>query len=140
MIITKTPTREETVKVFLDKENYNRAADDRDPTLEEFNVEWLFNDKLRIVGAYIEHEIVGIGLEHDNELHFMLLRQYRKYGHEVVEELMLSFPGEVITKVPFCYPSTLHFAKKHGFVEVGVEKDAFKKNGEFYDEHILRRS
>lgn len=141
MITVKIPTKEDAAKVFLDEENYNRSADDFSPKREDFNIDVLCSnpDKLKVVGAYVDDKIASIMMEHDGMIHFMLLRKYRKYAHKIADELLKEFPGEIYTKVPSCYQSTLHFTKKHGFVEIGIDKASFTKNGQSYNEHILKR-
>ncbi len=141
MITVKAPSKEDIEAVFLDEENYYRAADDNSPLLKDFDINMIHDnpDKIKVMGAYINNEIASLMVEHDNEIHFMLLRKYHEYAHKIADELLKHFPGEIFTKVPDCYPSTLHFTLKHNFVETGKTSGTFLKNGQFYDEHILSR-
>ncbi len=141
-IIIHEPSKEDVNKVFLDPENFNRSADDNTPPLSEFDMERYFYNtplNLTVKGAYVDGSIASIMIEHDGEIHFMLLKEFRPFAHDIADRLLDTFSGELYTKIPSCYPSTLHFTKKHGFVETGLDRDVFKKNGQLYDEYILTR-
>jgi len=45
----------------------------------------------------------------------------------------------IITNVPACKRYALLSAMKAGFKKTGVYKDAFLKNGKYYDMHLLQR-
>lgn len=93
------------------------------------------------IGIYILHPFNGCTLE----IHANLLPIYRKeFATESGEKMLDWFRDEgpekyekLIAKIPVIYPHVYHFTMNRGFKDEGRLVNAYRKNGELHDIHIL---
>lgn len=125
---------EDVRAVIYDDEIYNRITDDNCPPKEYFV---LPESGYISVGGYVDSKIASMFLVHGDKMHFMVLKPYRKYARKLLKESFKVYPFNVYVEIPSCYMEVINFAKKFGFIEVGIEEKAHKKNGELYNVHTL---
>jgi hypothetical protein len=133
-IEVRTPTIKDIEAVLLDEEIYEKASDDFCPKREDIDLELLLEkDTSLFLGAYIEGKIAALFSVNNNEMHFEVLKPYRKHARIIWGEIIKHYPYPGYARVPVIYKSMINFAKKAGFKESKVIENAYKKNGVFYN-------
>ena len=125
---------EDVKAVIYDDEIYERVTDDNCPPKEQFEIP---PEGYIAIGGYIEGKIASIFLVHGNKMHFMVLKNYRKYARQLLDESFKCYPFKVYVEIPASHKPVINFAKNYGFKEIKIEKMAHKKNGQLYDVHTL---
>ncbi len=134
MITAHQPSYEEIVKLVFDDELYDRMTDDNCPPKEEFE---LPTEGYEAIGGYLYSQIVSLFLVYGDELHFVVLKPYRKHAVKLLDASFKMRPQTVCCKIASLYRPVINFAKNYGFKEIDIEPMAFKKNGQLYDIHKL---
>ena len=134
MITARKPCHEEVVKLIYDDDLYDRMTDDNCPPKEEFEMP---TDGYDVVGGYVSGVIASLFLVHDDQMHFIVLKPYRKHARELLKASFQERPRSVYCKIPSLYRSVINFAKNYGFMEASIELLAHKKNGQLYNIHRL---
>ena len=134
MITASFAPIEDVRKLVYDDELYDRITDDNCPPKEEFEMP---SEGYEAVGGYIDGKIVSLFMVHDKKMHFMVLKPFRKFAGKLWKVSIKFMPCSGYCEVPALYGSLINFAKKHGFIETGIERLAHKKNGKLYDIHTL---
>jgi hypothetical protein len=124
------PPMEDVLKVLLDSEIYDRITDDTDPPKEKLGKANLSG--WNIIAGYKE-EIASLFMVKDRQLHFYVLPQFRKYAREFLKQALKMYGQSVFCEIPTLYPETINFAKRSGFIESGIRRNAHMKNGKQYD-------
>lgn len=129
--------------VLTDPEIWSRIAeDDQDPSdvdMAKFR-EWTFlqcEAECGPVGMFALHRHNGSTIW----LHAHILAQYRKEhtaaaGREMMRwmhENLFGRVNKIIAEIPVCFGDVYGFARKHGFTDEGISREAFLKGGEFID-------
>jgi hypothetical protein len=135
MITARFISYEEAKVIILDEEMYDRVTDDYCPAREDFEMPYIEN--IKYIGGYLDKDIASLFVVYDNRMHFMVLKQYRKYARELYKVSSVLYPYSVYVKIPSKYKEVIAFSKKVGFKEIAIEKAAFKKNNIMYDLYTL---
>lgn len=93
------------------------------------------------IGIYVLHAFNGCTLK----IHANILPEYRKHfatesGEKVLEWFRDDAPEKyekLVAMIPVIYPNVYHFTKNRGFDDEGRLVNAYRKNGELHDIHIL---
>ena len=134
MITARFASLEDVKEVVCDNEIYNRVNDDNCPPKEEFEIPI---SGYTYVGGYVGDKVASMFIVHGSEMHYMVLKRYRKYARELLTESFKVWPYKVFVSIPECYKEVINFAKNYGFKEVDIEKKSHKKNGILHDVRIL---
>lgn len=134
MITANFAPIEDVKKLVYDDELYDRITDDNCPPKEQFEMP---EDGYKAVGGYVDGEIASLFMVHDNKMHFMVLKPFRRLSSKLWKASIRFMPCSGYCEVPALYKSLINFAKKHGFIETKIEKSAHKKNGIMYNVHTL---
>lgn len=137
MIAAAIANKADIDRVVFDEAIYDRISGDGCPARHEFQVPY---DLGTYIGGYMHGAIAALYIINpDGErIHFMVLPEYRRYGRELLQACMKLWPHPVSAEIPSLYPEVVNFARKAGFLEVGIKPGAHMKNGRTYDTHILR--
>lgn len=124
------PSEEDFLKVILDDEIYDRITDDNDLPKDRLGKPdlkgWV------VIGGYVD-EIASLFMVKDRQLHFYVLSPYRKYARKLLQQGLKLHGYPVFCEIPKLYMETINFAKKAGFVETGIKRNAHMKHGKLYD-------
>lgn len=137
MISARFCTSAEALTILKDPEIYDRITDDNCPTLQDF----VLPDRVRVhyIGGYVGGTLAALSvIHHDNKFHFMVLEPYRRHARELLKQSLSLWPVKVWCEIPACYRTVINFARRNGFVELGIIPKAHRKNGQIYDIHIMR--
>ena len=134
MITTGFASYRDVCTIICDYEIYDRINDDNSPPLNEYVVP---RDGYIAIGGYINKQIVSLYMIHDRQIHFMVLKPFRKYAGKLWEALFLLHPHSGYCRIPSLYGSLINFAKRYNFKETSIDRLAHKKNGKLYDVRIL---
>lgn len=134
MITARKPCYEDMVKLIYDDDLYDRMTDDNCPPKEEFEIP---TEGYEAVGGYISGEIASLFLVHNNKMHFIVLKPYRKHARELLKASFQKRPHSVYCEISSLYRPVINFAKNYGFIETSIEILAHKKNGQLYNIHRL---
>lgn len=127
MIEIAEPTREEIDLIIFDDEIYGRISDETCPTREEFKIDYEKFEQW--IGFYLCGEIIGLAMiGTDGDFHFQILKIFRKYAREALQECLKSVSRNLYCEIPTCFQSVINFAKNNGFKEVGLSDSYFLKN------------
>jgi hypothetical protein len=90
----------------------------------------LFEDEGEIVGLFNFTHVTSICLE----MHPMIFKQYRlKYARECMSWALQFFletgKNKIIVQIPSDRPELVNFAKHHGFIEEGINRESVMKQG-----------
>ena len=125
------------MEVLRDPEIYDRITDDNCPALEDFRMP--DGIEATFIAGYAGGNIASLfALHHDNKFHYMVLKPYRKHARDLLKKSLALWGRPVWCEIPACYPEVINFARKSGFYEDKINKDAHMKNGDKYDTHIMR--
>lgn len=140
MITVKTPSMDDIKAVILDPEIYDKASDDNCPERNEFDLENLLEsseEPHNFIGGYIDGQIAALCDLHNGEIHYEVLKPYRKYARLIWQKIINNYDVKGVARVPIIHKSMINFAKKAGFREGGIVKNAYLKNNNLYDIQIL---
>tara|TARA_R110000822_G_scaffold102088_2_gene228412 strand:+ start:184 stop:645 length:462 start_codon:yes stop_codon:yes gene_type:complete len=97
----------------------------------DMNQVWLlFEDDEDIIGIFNFTHITSICFE----MHPMIYKKYRlKYARQCMDWAFMFFletdKNKIIVQIPSDRPELVNFAKHHGFVEEGINRDSVMKEG-----------
>lgn len=139
MITTEIIDPEEASEVLNDPWIYDRITSDNSPnSVDEYPSDAFY------VGGYVNRKLVAVSIVHLFEMgykfHYQVLSAYRKYARFLLDEaldIILPIFKRLYCEIPSCYQSVINFARKSGFREVSVDKNAFLKNGHKYDRYLM---
>ena len=136
MIAAKVSTYDEVCTVIYDDEIYDRITDDNCPTKDKFVMPCCGYEA---VTGFVDEQIASLfTVEEDSNMHFMVLKKFRKHADELWRESFKLLHKSGYCNVASKYMSLINFAKKRGFKEVEVVPKAYSKNNKLYDLHILK--
>lgn len=138
MITSDFASREDIEKVMFDEEIYDKTNPDGVKPKELCDIRTADLEDWHFIGGYIAGEIASLFIVHNSQMHFWVLKDFRKYARELLAESFKLWPYDVFVKIPKLYQSTINFARKAGFQTVHIEKDSFVKNSLTYDIEIMR--
>ena len=125
---------EEILSILLDEEIYERISDDDSPSREDYVFRSMGG---KFYGGYVDGRLVGLIAHHGNQIHVNLLKGYRHYKRDLWHGVKERLAPPVYAKIPSLFPAIIEFAKSEGFTLDTVIKDAYKKNGDTYDIHVM---
>ena len=134
MIYAMLAPKRDIRKVILNKEIYDRISDDNSPKKEDFIIPY---DSSNFIGGYISGKIASLFIVHGKKMHFMVLKEFRKYSKELLEASFVLWPRSVYVEIPSLYQSVINFSKNFGFKEFDILRNGHLKNGVSYDCHKL---
>ena len=97
----------------------------------DMNQVWLlFEDDGDIIGIFNFTHITSICFE----MHPIIYKKYRlKYARQCMEWAFMFFletdKNKIIVQIPEDRPELVNFAKHHGFIEEGINRDSLMKQG-----------
>ena len=97
----------------------------------DMNQVWLlFEDDEDIIGIFNFTHITSICFE----MHPMIYKKYRlKYARQCMDWAFMFFletdKNKIIVQIPSDRPELVNFAKHHGFIEEGINRDSVMKEG-----------
>lgn len=99
------------------------------------------------LGIYDKNELVGMFFFHPAgnntiQIHIQIFEKYRKEyafdaGKMAVKWFIDSGYSRMIAEIPEIYMDVYNYTKKFGFVQCGINKGTYFKNGTKHDEFIL---
>lgn len=135
-IKAKIARKNDVDRVIYDDEIYDRIGDDMCPPKEEFQFPY---GELVTIGGYVDDKIASLFIVHkNNEMHFMVLKSYRKYARRLLKASFGLWPFDVWVNIPALYMSVINFSRKNGFVVSEIIKNGHLKGGKLYDCYILK--
>lgn len=94
----------------------------------------IYNDGL--VGVYRIHQVTSVCFQ----IHaFMIDRTHKESGKIILKWCVHNIEDmqKLIAEIPVIYPNVYGFTKKQGFVDEGINRKSFTKDGEIHDQHRL---
>jgi len=96
----------------------------------------------------IDEKVVGVVLVDNYNLttlmiHPYLLKEYRKHSRDLIKRVLVifmktpDFINKLVVEIPFHRRIVYNLAKKTGFIDEGVNRESFLKNGVYYDQWFL---
>jgi len=135
MITSKLAKPQEIELVCSDPEIYERYREDTTPPIEKM----FYPDNWKYMSGYVDGELACVMIIEDNHfLHFNCLKEFRKHSYDLARECLKFHPYPFYAKVPECCQDVLHFSLNYGCKEIRREKDGFIRDGEAYDNIILK--
>ena len=138
MITAKIPSRHDIEKVMFNDEIYENTNPDGTQPKELCNIHKANLEGWNFIGGYIAGEIASLFIVHNSQMHFWVLKEFRKHARELLAESFKLWPYDVFVKIPKLYQSTINFARKVGFKTVDIEKKNYMKNSKLYDTEVMR--
>ncbi len=126
-------TKAEVDRVVYDPEIYDRISDDNSPPLEAFQMVYLGT----MITGYVNGEVASLFHVVSGKLHYMVLKPYRRHARALLRQAFELYPHPVWCSIPALYMEVINFALNFGFRRFAIEEKGHKKNGEFYDCHLL---
>lgn len=121
-------------KVLVSSDDDN--PDNFEPRVDSLNGWVIVKDYDKIDGiVYIELQTTTTAM-----LHPYLLSEKgkgRKMIKEVLKWLLKTKIHKINISIPVIYQSTINTAKKLGFIEEGINRESFLKNGKHHDQRLF---
>jgi len=134
MITARSSTTDEIDAIIFDEEIYDRITDDNCPPMNRFRMQYTGG---YFISGFVGDEIASLFIVHGKKMHFMVLKPYRRFCHDLMTESFKLWPHDVYVEIPTLYRSVINFVKNFGFQEIDILKDSHLKNGKLYDCHKL---
>jgi hypothetical protein len=140
MISAGIASLDDISEVMFDDEIFDRTNDDFSPKRDGLDIKkanlngWVF------IGGYVQGKIASLFSVYGSQMHFWVLKPYRKHARELLNKSLELWPHDVWVKIPSLYQTVINFAKKAGFKEFYCEESSYMKNGKLYNNHYLVRS
>lgn len=134
MIESSLATKQEIDRIIYDPEIYDRISDDNCPKLYDFKMDY----SAHFIAGHVGESLASLFIVHGEKMHYMVLKPQRRHAKELLDASFKLWPYPVYVEIPSFYRSVINFAKKYGFTQTSIEKNAHLKNGRAYDVHTLR--
>jgi hypothetical protein len=138
MISADLPTRAEIALVMFDDEIFHRT--NPDGVINSYKIEGANLAGWHFIGGYVDGLIASLFIVKDDQMHFWVLKGYRKHARGLLAASFSKWPKDVWCEIPALYQSVINFAKNYGFIQTGINRNSFMKNGKLYDKIVLRYS
>lgn len=134
------------IKSFMTSDEvWSNFSDDMS---EKLNYEPDLSTRSLWLKVMINNDLAGLALmENYNlttlKLHPYLLKDYRVYSRELIKELLAlflktpAFVNKLVVEIPTHRKIVYNLAKKIGFVDEGINRESFLKDGVFLDQWNL---
>lgn len=137
MITACKPEISDIVEVMFDPEIFDRTNPDGTVQVKPCDLYKANFDGWNFIGGYVDGKIASLFIVKDRQMHFWVLKPFRKYSRELLDRSFGLWPYDVWCKIPSLYKTVINFAKNYGFEETDIEPDCYSKDGKLYDMHIL---
>jgi hypothetical protein len=118
---------------------YARAAKDDSPSRESITPP----EEYTYLGGFLDGKLVCVFILHETDLgqtcHFQALKDYRVEADVFGYMFLNETKGDIWARIPLCYPRVIEFARRHGFIEAGVDPGQFVKGGIALERLIMVR-
>jgi hypothetical protein len=141
MIVKETTNLKDIKTVLCDPDIYSTITDDDSPLIECFEPPL---ENHLYVGGYIGSKIVALMVYHKyldgNACHVQVLPQFRKEYALKFGLKSLLFRGSLplYAVIPDLYKNVLEFSFLFGFEVIKTTENTYIKNGQSYNDNILR--
>jgi hypothetical protein len=141
MIVKETTDLGDIKAILCNPAIYDTITEDNSPLAEGFTP--VFEEHLYI-GGYVKGEIIALMVYHKyldgNKCHVQVLPEFRKEYALKFGLKSLLFRGSLplYAVIPDLYKNVLEFSFLFGFEVIKTTENTYIKNGQSYDDNILR--
>lgn len=140
MILQKI-TIAQAEKLIKSKSIWSRVSEDGQTT-RDFKLNK--RDDQLWLGFFVENRLIGCLFFHTENVstvvgHIQILEKYRKkHAYEAgrlgIKWFIKSNYRKMICQIPTIYQDVYHFTKKFGFLDEGINRASYKKNGRIHNQ------